>query len=658
MAGLLDQRRKLEERARNDRRSKFAPPTELKDYPAWLARYEDVGERWAAIRNDPGAWQPHLDRPENKAAEIPAAVDRMKELRGHDKVWARLFEMRLTIWEQEKTGKVIRFYIAGWETLVEEARALLKRKALPDAAKEAAKRILDYDRGCRKARDAVEGFRESAEKHRERWEALQEERGRRALQEPEVSTVDLPDYGPLSDSDRGLRRSGRAILDDRERYGPHLDRIPGGEKGIVAALEPLERHELLDRFVEEMERLEGSVQAAWDRGIPPFQNDAWRQAVDEAEKLAKERELEKAARRRLQNEMEEHAFREAEWLAIERLLRQMAELDCEYAELEESAAHEEAPMSLLPEWQAWQERNRRFEEDARWRLYDDDCVEYWHGFSDVVDRLDQGSERARERMFEPEMGRVAEMVSAELARLRDPDAEHGFNREWWGGEPLVAGDRLCLGHPPGGPDREAVVLWPGRGGGSAVEDVLTLEWVDRAPGYTPEERIERISVQDLAGCEVRRADWSNERLRDAELARQQPGPSAAFPIDCQHGGVVGDRVYWSQVVEPEVDAAWDDRASGAGKAQVVQFEGQLVARTAAREEREDRCKVEVLWRSDEEPCVPMDMSFTLLTAGGLWRAFWDDEEERESEAREQKEELEESRELLHRPGPHMSMKIG
>ena len=77
-----------------------------------------------------------------------------------------------------------------------------------------------------------------------------------------------------------------------------------------------------------------------------------------------------------------------------------------------------------------------------------------------------------------------------------------------------------------------------------------------------------------------------------------------------------------------------------------------------RVKKDEALTVEVLWRSDEEPCVPMDMSLALLTAGGLWRAFWDDEEERESEAREQKEELEESRELLHRPGPHMSMKIG
>ena len=37
-AGLLDERRKLEDRAREDRRSGFAPPTELQGYADWLAR--------------------------------------------------------------------------------------------------------------------------------------------------------------------------------------------------------------------------------------------------------------------------------------------------------------------------------------------------------------------------------------------------------------------------------------------------------------------------------------------------------------------------------------------------------------------------------------------------------------------------------------------
>ena len=51
------------------------------------------------------------------------------------------------------------------------------------------------------------------------------------------------------------------------------------------------------------------------------------------------------------------------------------------------------------------------------------------------------------------------------------------------------------------------------------------------------------------------------------------------------------------------------------------------------------------------------MSFGMLTGGGLQRAFQDDEGEREREAREQKQELDECREKLRQPGPHMVMKI-
>ena len=61
-AGLLDDRRKLENRARTARRSAFTPPTELAGYANWLARCGEVGERWRAMREDPDTWQPHARR--------------------------------------------------------------------------------------------------------------------------------------------------------------------------------------------------------------------------------------------------------------------------------------------------------------------------------------------------------------------------------------------------------------------------------------------------------------------------------------------------------------------------------------------------------------------------------------------------------------------
>ena len=521
-------------------------------------------------------------------------------------------------------------------------------------AERAAELVLEYDRRWR----TVESFFERAREHRERWDALQEETERRVRRDPEFSIVDLPEYGPLSEFAPGVRETGTVIHDDEESYGHQLDRAPDGRKGLESALERLKGHVLLDRFVAVMDRLAETKRSAQGRSILPFQDDAYNEAIGEAKSLARESALEDAARRRLQTELDKHASFAEQWLAIEQLLRDMGALEEQYGELQERAAREEIPRSLLPEWQEWRENNRQFEEDARWTLYDDDLVENWQGHPDILDSIEEGSRRARERIPERDTEQIAEMVATELVRLRDPNAEHAFSREWWSGEPLVAGDRLLLRHPPGGPTREAVVLGPGWSGGCASEDVLTLEWVVTAPGNATEMPIQRIPVSTLADCDVRRADWTDERLRDAELARQQPGPSAAFPLDCKGDVAVGDLLRWTEIVEPNTGISRDVHRTSAGLAQVVHFEGQLVGRTAGTEEKEDSFAVEVLWRSDGESCEPMGMSFGMLTGGDVRRAFQDDEAEREREALKQKRELDERREILRQRGRHEVMKLG
>ena len=404
-----------------------------------------------------------------------------------------------------------------------------------------------------------------------------------------------------------------------------------------------------------MDRLAETKRSAQGRSILPFQDDACNEAIGEARRLARESALEDAARRRLQAELDRHDLFAEQWLAIEQLLRDMGALEERYSELQERAAREEIPRSLLPEWQEWRENNRRFEEDARWALYDDDLVESWQGYPDILDSIEEGSRRARERIPERDTEQIAEMVATELARLRDPGAEHAFSREWWGGEPLVAGDRLLLRQPPGGPAKEAVVLGPGWSGGCAAEDVLTLDWIGTAPGNAPEILNRWIPVSTLADRDVWRADWTDERLRDAELARQRPGPSKAFPLDCKRDVAVGDRLRWTGIVEPKTDVSRDDLRTSAGLAQVVHFEGQLVGRTAGKEEKEDLFTVEVLWRSDGASCGRMLMSFGMLTGGGVRRAFQDDEAEREREALRQKQELRVRREILRQHGRHWSM---
>ena len=648
VAALLLERQKLEKRAGDE------PPTVLDDYAGWSKRCEEAAGRWRGMRDDPGTWQPHLDRLSDEAKGISSGIGRLEELRGHDRAWARFFAMRGTIVEEARTRSRYPFHLGGWGAFVAEARALAERSGLLEGAERAAERVLEYDRRWR----TVESFFERAREHGERWDALQEETERRVRRDPEFSIVDLPEYGPLSEFARGVRETGTAIRDNEESYRHQLDRARDGRKGFASALKRLEGHVSLDRFVAVMDRLAETKRSAQGRSILPFQDDAYNEAIGEAKSLAQESELEDAARRRLQAELDKYACLAEQWLVIEQLLRDMGTLEEQYGELQERAAREEIPRTLLPEWPEWREQNRRFEEDARWTLYDDDLVENWQSYPDILDSIEEGFRRARERIPERDTEQIAEMVATELARLRDPDAEHAFSREWWGGEPLVAGDRLLLRQPPGGPTREAVVLGPGWSGGCASEDVLTLEWVATAPGNATEMPIQRILVSTLADCGVRRADWTDERLRDAELARQQPGPSAAFPLDCKGGVAVGDLLRWTEMVEPQIDISRAGRPAGTGLAQVVHFEGQLVGRTAGKEEKEDSFTVEVLWRSDGASCVPMGMSFGMLTGGGVRRTFQDDEAERAREALKEKRELDERREILRQPGPHEVKKLG
>ena len=645
VAALLLERQKLEKRAGDE------PPAKLDDHADWSKRCEEAAGRWRDMFGDTGTWKHHLARLVDEAKEISGGIARLEELLGHDRAWEQFFDMRGEILAEAGTRKCDPFRLDGWEAFVAEAQALAERSGLPEGAERAAERVLEYDRAWR----TVESFFEGAREHGKRWDALQDETKRRGRRDPEFSIVDLPEYGPLSEFARGVRETGTAIRDDEESYRHQLDRAPEGRNGFASALERLEAHVPLDRFVAVMDRLAETKRSAQGRSILPFQDDACNEVIGGARRLARESALEDAARRRLQAELDRHDLFAEQWLAIEQLLRDMGALKERYGELQERAAREEIPRSLLPEWQEWRENNLRFEEDARWALYDDDLVENWQGYPDILDSIEEGSRRARERIPERDTEQIAEMVASELARLRDPGAEHAFSREWWGGEPLVAGDRLLLRQPPGGPTREAVVLGPGWSGGCAAEDVLTLEWIATAPGNAPEIPIQRIPVSTLADCDVRRADWTDERLRDAELARQQPVPSAAFPLDCKRDVAVGDRLRWTGIVEPKTDVSRDGLRTSAGLAQVVHSEGQLVGRTAGKEEKEDSFTVKVLWRSDGASCGRMLMSFGMLTGGGVRRAFQDDEAEREREVLKQKQELRVRREILRQHGPHWSM---
>ena len=689
-AGLLDERSELEDRARTAAGSAFTPPTELEGYAGWLARCGEVSKDWRSMCDGSNTWQPHLDRLKDEAGKIAAAAKRLDQLGKHDLAWARVFQERQTMADREKAGSIISFYQQGWKELVEEARSLGQRKGLPDQARGLVERVLGYDRRLGKERATVDGFFKGAEDHRQRRDPLEEEAKRRARQDPDFLVTDLPGYRSLPDIPKKLLTAGRAIRKDEDTYAPHLDRItdaphldritdaphldritdaphldritdaphldqiPDGRQELTAALERMERHRLLDRFVLVMDRIEQTKPNVSEQGISPVGDEGYDHAIVEAERLAREADLEEAARRRLQAELGEHAALSIEWMTFQNLFREANEVDEQYRRLEERATREDVPRSLLSEWPAWQERNLQFEKDVQWAL-DEDTRKRWQGRPDILERIEQDLRHSSERKTIPELeeDRIARMVGAELARLRDPGASHAFTGLRVGQEPLLAGERITLRLSDDGPQREAVVLQPGRTGGCARSDVVELEWVAAATGRTPEEPVTRMSALTLAGCEVRRAEWSDERLRQAELERQRPEPPASYPLNCSRDLTRGDRLWCSEVGGSETAASESSRL---GRPTVVQIELEVLDITAGKTKAEDHCTLRELWRSDDGPCQEFSILLNELTAFSRWRAFCGNEDERWSKTQAQDMELDQRRAILQQPGPHRVMR--
>ena len=533
-AGLLEERRELEAFARKAHPSGFAPPTVLDGYADWAARAGEAVERWRAMGGDTAAAQAPGGPGKGEAEDVAADIFRLEALRGHDEAWARWFAMSEAVVEEASARNVLAYQAEGWDAFVEEASALAARPGLPEAAAEGAGRALDYDR----RRRTVEAFFSGAREHRERWDALRREAERRGSEDPALSITDLPGYRPLAELARGLRETGRAIGGE-ETYRPHLDLAPGGRQRLASAMERLEEHDLPDRFVETMDRIAEAKRDAQTRGVLPFQDGGYLGAIAAAERLAGERGLEEAARRRLQAEIEDCAAQLEQWLGIVRLLGDMARLEVEDCDLDERAARRDVERSQLPGWRDWLDRNGKLVEDLRTALDDESVRDVLGVRPDVAEHLRRGLESAGERR----------------------QAAEG-NEERPGDDivPLAA---------------------------AAVDD---------------------------------------------------------YPIRCRRDVAEHDLLRWGALVEP--DAPAEGGGLDAGARRFVRFEGVLVGRTPGRTEKEDRCTVDVHWRSDGGPCGETAVPLGALMAGGCSRAFTDDEQERRERAEKERWKLDRERRML------------
>ncbi len=647
-AGLVEEHGRLEASAGAE------PPTVLAAWRAWAGRVEAATGRWQALQDDPALRGPHTDRLEEEAAEITVALDRLGELRARDEAWAALAAARLRI-RSLALGRPpsLRprppFYLGEWPGFAAQAAAFAERADLPAAAATLAGRILDYDRDCREARAAIRDLLADVEEHGRQWESLEQRAARRReAEDPDVSMADLPEYGPLSGRAAGLREAGRAILEDGKRYDPHLDRMPRSRRGVEGGMKLLERHGPLDRFARVRDRLAETRAASEARGVLAFHDAGYGAAIGEAEELEQEPALEAAARRRLQAALDEHADRAAEWARVAGLLADIRALDRRSRGLERDARRDGVPVSLLPGASGWREDNRVFAEEARAALDDSELHErgHWRSRPETRAAVGEAEARALERSRAPEEDyrRIREMTRAEMVRLADPDVKCAFRSRWWNERPLAVGDRLRFRRRAGGPENEAVVVRSGWSGGLHPKDSLTLRWLGSPPGHEVAGKEETILLEDLSGRGVLVADWSDERLRGMEVDRQRAQAADGFPLDARRDLVTGDILRWAELIRGGRFGM--EERQGDILPEVVQFEGRLLARAAAETVIEDRCRVEVSWRSDGGPPGARSLALGRLTGRGCWRALAGDEEARRDRARVEARQLVRQRKRL------------
>ena len=502
---------------------------ELPRYAAWREEGTALLEDARGTLEADGHAVRHLHAMAGGSSGLAGALETLERTRLRDEAVLG-FEARLQeVNAQARAADTIPFYAQGHGGLLEQARALALLAHLPSRYAAAAEGVITDATARESLRTEVKALRGETARLLDERPALEN----LAAGEP---LVGLGDYAAWWDRCEAAKRSWQGMLDDPGTWRPHLERLGEEAAAIETALDRLAKLRGHDLFDVSMERIEESAQAAHDRGILPFHDDAYREAVAEAEGLAEEHELDEEARRRVQAVLEEQAARAAEWMVVVELLRDMDRLARRNCQLEIDAERRQVPRTELSGWQNLQEEILRFVEDARAALNDGKLQAHWESRPDIRASIEKGLPEAK-----------------------------------------------------------------------------------------------------------------------AELAHGRSVPIDDFLIKCGRDIVPGDRLRWTEVVEAKPGMSWGSEPTG--REEVVQFEGGLVERTAARSELEDRCIVEVYSRSDDGLLGKRSLSFGMLVGGGCWRAYWHDEGKREEKAREQGRELKESREFSWRPERYWSMRL-
>ena len=585
---LLDSHRRLPDR------DPERPAANAKGFPAWRERWLKARRRWRAMQRRPDLWQPHLDRHAGDVAERLARCERLAESRS---AWARFEAARDRVEQRARDAERIPFGMAGWHGLVAQARALLQRDGLPDAAARQAESVLARDAEGWACRDAIGRFLDDARGHTRHWRLLDAEARELSRAGRDTVITDLDGYRPLAARARELADVGRALLGG-ERYRPHLAHDPATARRISRALERLERHNPFDRFLEVVRDLKKLGQRARRAGVPAFHAEGYGAVFDEVKALAGDRDLPAAARRRLKPVIEEHARCADECARIEAQAQELVVLDREHRSLEERAGRDDLPISLQDHWPRWQEKAATWYDKAQELLDLDRFARHLRCRPAVQERIETGLADVADRLAAPrrDRDRIEDLVRDETARLRARPPGGAFAIAWHGEDQLVAGDRLRRRRARDGSVQELVVVWPGDSGGQRPTDTLLVEHVGTArnPGDSRTGQLERVQRRDLRRYEVSRANWKDERLRDAAAVRERSAPSGVHRIACHRNVVAGDRLRWTMIPDPATSAPGRDGVAPVVASEPQTCEGVLLRIAAGTNRAEDLCTIRIL----------------------------------------------------------------
>ena len=483
-----------------------------------------------------------------------------------------------------------------------------------------------------RVREAVDRLAEAALQRRsERFMAL----GRtvnRQRRESGSDPVDLPSWAALRDRAADLRGEASLAPEVERAVGRVLDR----DARAKAETRPVEA--FLETGRAHLRRREGLEERAGERGIAPFTLEdmtAWRDGCGDirdtgtrllGEAGADAAEARAAARLadmpRLQGRVRQVLGRlEAVQVrdrgdVFEALADRVEELAVQEGTLALHAEGYEQATALAKELESLEALTEAARQRVEgWLARDREWREELASVAGLTGAQGQQADPAarREAAGRPVVAEAIRRETARLARLPEPERFV----PWTGEEPLVPGDRIRIG--TGANMMETVVVSTGEAGGMREDDWLGLRMLfPEGPASPPDRGPEfPYSARQMVASGCARAAWSDEELRELELARQQSVPSELCRTPCPEP-VGGDRIAWTE------DAGFEGR--------VRTVEAQVTARVDDILYGSARLELEVLDASGPgapEPGGSIERSTKAVTARGCFRAEWSDEAHRE-----------------------------